>query len=233
MAIFNNPNPSREYERMMRRRTAAEAAMRMAAEPTWFHLGLSGDPTGRRDEPKQDVTKQFGLLKKSLKQIEAEPFGGGARTRIEKKINRLQKAGATKQALILEAEIRTRESLVRLKEWDYKVLPKTEIDKFKAGQERIMRTSYEIALKLHVDPLEAYVGNPKSGEAKDRIIPDNVLEKLEEAEERELFDNFAILWVEKVKDPIVLGCVDGCEDYFFIAEWGDDITFEQIVKGNK
>lgn len=186
------------------------------------------DATMLRTTTGQDTAKQFNLLKKSLKQIRAEPFGGDVRVRIEKKINRLENAGATKQALILEAEIRTRESLVRLQEWDYKVLPKAAIDKF---QKENTMTFTRDGLKLHVDQLEAYVGNPKSGEAKDRILPDDVLEKLEEAKERELFDSFAVLWAEKVKDPIVLGCVDGCEDYFFIAEWSDDITFEQITKG--
>lgn len=179
---------------------------------------------------KQDVVKQFGLIKKSLKQIEAESFDGNARRRIEDKINRLERAGATKQALILEAELTTKDSLIRLKEWDYKILPKTEINKF---QKENTMTLTKDGLKLHIDPLEAYIGNPNIGEAKDRIIPDNVLEKLEEAKERQLFDGFAVLWAEKVKDPILLGCVDGCTDYFFVAEWSDDISFEQIMKGTQ
>lgn len=183
-----------------------------------------------RPQAQMDVSKQFGLIKKSLKEIEAETFNGETRKRIEDKINRLQRAGATKQALILEAELTTRDSLVRLKEWDYKILLKSEIEKF---QKENTMTSTTDGLKLHTDPIEAYVGNPKTGEAKDRIIPDNVLEKLEEAEERQLFDDFVVLWAEKVKDPILLGCVYGCEDYFFVAEWGEDITFEQIKKGIK
>ncbi len=178
--------------------------------------------------PQPDATKQFGLIKKSLKKIKAEPFNGEVRKRIENKINKLQKVGATNQALILEVEITTRDSLMRLQEWDYKLLPKAEIGKF---QKENTVTMTRDGLELHIDPLETYIGNPKTGEAKDRIIPDDVLEKLETAKERELFDSFAILWAEKVKDPLVLGCVNGCEDYFFIAEWGTDITFEQITKG--
>lgn len=176
-------------------------------------------------------TKQFDKLKKSVKQIEAEPFTGEVRKNIESKIGRLQKAGATTQALILESELTTRDALIRLKEWDYKLLTKKTIDEFQKGQNKIMRSSYDIALKLHIDPLDKYCGNPQNGEAKDRIIPDNILDELETAKERELFDEVKVLWAEKVKDPILLGCVHGCEDYFFIAEWGDDITFEQITKG--
>lgn len=44
-------------------------------------------------------------------------------------------------------------------------------------------------------------------------------------------DTFSVLWVEKVKDPLLLGCIDGCKDFFLICEWGDDIKFDDIVKG--
>lgn len=175
-----------------------------------------------------DVSKRFGLIKKSLKQIEAEPFNGKVRKRVEGKINRLQNAGATKQALILKVELTTRDSLVRLKEWEYKILRKADIDRFESENKM---TATRDGLKLYIDLLEDYVGNPQVGEAKDRIIPDDVLDKLEEAKERQLFDSFVVLWAEKVPDPLLLGCVDGCEDYFFITEWGDDITFKQITQG--
>lgn len=92
-------------------------------------------------------------------------------------------------------------------------------------------TATKDGIKIHIDPLETYVGNPQSGEAKDRIIPDKVLDKLDEAKERKLFDTFSVLWVEKVKDPLLLGCIDGCKDFFLICEWGDDIKFDDIVKG--
>jgi len=172
--------------------------------------------------------KSFQILKKSVKEIETEPFESGARRRIEDKINRLQRAGATAQACILAQEIRTRESLVRLKDWDYKLLTKKTIEKFSTDNRMTLTRD---GLKVHIEPLDKYCGNPQVGEAKDRIIPDHILEKLEEANERELFDDFAVLYVEKVKDPLLLGIVEGCEDYFLIAEWGEDITFEQITKG--
>ena len=171
---------------------------------------------------------KFDQLKKSVEQIEAEPFESGARKRIEGKIGRLQKAGATAQALILEAELTTRDMLIRLKEWDYKLLTKKTIKKFESDNTMTLTRD---GLKVHIDPIEKYCGNPQVGEAKDRIIPDNILDSLETAKERELFDEYAILWAEKVKDPLLLGIVHGCEDYFFIAEWGTDITFEQITKG--
>ena len=172
--------------------------------------------------------EKFQALKKSVKEIEAEPFERGARKRIEDKINRLQSAGAVAQASILEQELRTRDSLIRLKEWDYRILTTEAIDKFQADNQM---TFTRDGLKVHIDPLEKYCGNPQVGEAKDRIMPDHILENLETAKARELFDDFTVLWVEKVKDPLLLGVVEGCKDYFFIAEWGEDVSFEQITKG--
>lgn len=179
--------------------------------------------------PTQTVPITLEPLKKSLKEIEAEPFDGEARKRIESKIVRLQKVGAISQALTLEIELQTRDSILRLKEWDYKILPQIAIKDFEAEHHNWDGIGGHAV--IHIDPLEKYCGNPQVGEAKDRIMPDEILEKLEEAKERELFDEFAILWAERVKDPLLLGIVNGCEDYFFIAEWGDDITFEQIMEG--
>lgn len=174
--------------------------------------------------------ENFTILKKSIKEIEAEPFENDARRRIEDKINRLQSAGAVAQACILEQELRTRSELIRLKEWDYKILTKEVIDKFQANNQM---TATRDGIKVHIDALDKYCGNPQVGEAKDRIMPDHILESLETAKARDLFDDFAVLWVEKVKDPLLLGIVEGCKDYFFIAEWGEDVSFEQISKGEK
>lgn len=201
-----------------------------APNPLMYAVAFGAGTFGGSPTSTISPTESFQTLKKSVKDIEAEPFESGARRRIEDKINRLQSAGAVAQACILAQELRTRESLVRLMEWDYKILTKETINKFQSENQM---TSTRDGLKVHIDPLDKYCGNPQVGEAKDRIIPDHILDKLEEANERELFDEVAVLWVEKVKDPLLLGIVEGCKDYFFIAEWGEDISFEQITKGER
>jgi len=216
-----------EYTRMREEAALHANPSRIYGNPWEDMMRLFTSMTSTESNP----TKEFEQLKKSVRKIEAEPFTFKVRQRIEAKINRLQSAGAVAQATILEQEISTRESLNRLKEWDYKVLPKKTLDEFTSQQTTRMRTSWADALQIHIDPIEKYCGNPKSGEAKNRIIPDNVLDKLEDAKERELFDEFQVLWAEKVKDPLLLGIVYGCEDYFLICEWGDDVTFDQIMKG--
>lgn len=200
-----------------------EMAMRQATP--WSNVSIFGPNTST---VRQDAIQQLTELKRSIKQIEAEPFTGEVRRKIENKINRLHNAGAVAQACVLEQELTLRDALIRLKEWDYKILTKETISKFESANRM---TFTQDGLKIHIDQIEKYIGNPQNGQAKDRIIPDEVLDKLEEAKEREAFDEFQVLWAEKVKDPLLLGSIHGCEDYFYICEWGNDITFEQIISG--
>ena len=195
------------------------------------YIPLFDTPHGMFEEAAKlpDGQQILVLLKKSLKDIEAEPFDGKVRQNILAKAGRLQKAGATAQAAILEAEVALRDSLTRLKDWDYKVLTKKAIEEYK--EKYFNWDGIQGHVDVHIDSLEVYQGNPEVGVAKDRIIPDAVLDKIEEANERKVFDKVQVLWVEKVVDPLLLGCVNGCEDYFFICEWGNDVIFDEIMKG--
>jgi hypothetical protein len=83
-------------------------------------------------------------------------------------------------------------------------------------------------------------------------IPNDVIEKVKEADERCIFDNFFILYYDidrvknifyskdfnkkaeakekeiieaekaKAKDPIIFGAIIGCTDLFYIADWEDE-----------
>ena len=174
--------------------------------------------------PVTNATHAFKQLARSIEKIEATPFTGAEKERLEMKITRLQAVGATRQAEILEKQLRLRQRLVALKDWDYPVLKQTTLEKFQAN-------NYRVIVRIH--DLEHYVGNVDAGDEKDRLIPDDVLDKIELAKERRLFDAFQVMWAEKVKDPIVFGVLDGCQDMFFVAEWDDDITFEQLLAGEQ
>ena len=85
-------------------------------------------------------------------------------------------------------------------------------------------------------------------------IPTNVIEKVKEADDTCLFDNFFILYYdpdkvqnifynrsiekkieeekEKQKDPIIFGAVCGITDLFYIADWEDDncsLTWDKLI----
>ena len=155
------------------------------------------------------------LIKKSIRQISVEAVGEEAQARVKAKIERLEKLGAVAQAESLRTDLRVRQKLMALTEWDYKVLP---YDAVKAYNHSIVN-SYTMI--VHIDPLERFSAG---------IMPDAVLDELEKAKERQVFDSFAVLSVEKKPDPLLLGQIDGCKDYFLIAEWGEDVSFDDLVK---
>lgn len=68
------------------------------------------------------------------------------------------------------------------------------------------------------------------------IPPQKVLDKVEEAQKIQCFDDMEIGKIESVneyKDPIVFGRVNGCPDRFFIAQWDDDVKIEDILEKNE
>lgn len=68
------------------------------------------------------------------------------------------------------------------------------------------------------------------------IPPVDVLEKLEKAQEMNCFDYFEVAKIEarvEVKDPIIFGCIKGCPDKFYVAQWDDDVKIQDILKENE
>lgn len=65
-----------------------------------------------------------------------------------------------------------------------------------------------------------------------KVPPPHVLSRLEEAINENCFDSFevaTIQWIKEIKDPIVFGRIEGCDDRFFIAQWDDDVSIEEIL----
>lgn len=65
-----------------------------------------------------------------------------------------------------------------------------------------------------------------------KVPPDKVLDKLEAAQNTGIFDSFEVAyieWVKEVKDPIIFGRINGCDDRFFISQWDDDVKVEDII----
>ncbi len=63
-----------------------------------------------------------------------------------------------------------------------------------------------------------------------RLPPDHVLESLKKAQDSKIFDTFHVAYIVKVKDPILFAKIKVFPNlYFFIDQWGDDVTFEEIL----
>ena len=65
-----------------------------------------------------------------------------------------------------------------------------------------------------------------------QLPPENVLDALEQAQEDKCFDGFEVAkieWINEVKDPILFGVIEGCPDKFFISQWDDDVSIEDLL----
>lgn len=207
---------------------------RMAATLTQGMAPVSIPPSEFYRSPSNIETRNpegtLALIKKSIKEIKAEAVSEEAQGRVRAKIGRLLDLGAQAQAGILETELQVRVKLMRVQEWDYKVLPYEAIEEYVEVNKNWDGIGGHY--KVHIDLLENYCGTAIDEETKDKIMPDNVLDKVEEAKGRQVFDTISVLWVEKVKDPLLLGSIEGCKDYFLITEWGNDVSFDEIMKDN-
>lgn len=61
------------------------------------------------------------------------------------------------------------------------------------------------------------------------VPPAKALQALKDARKKEIFDEFTIASVSKVPDPLLLGRLNGSEDRYFLAQWGDDIALDDII----
>ncbi len=67
----------------------------------------------------------------------------------------------------------------------------------------------------------------------EKTPPDSVLASMEAAVEKKCFDSFEVAHIERVKDPIIFGKIKGCADSFYIDQWDNDVTIEEILGPNE
>ena len=68
------------------------------------------------------------------------------------------------------------------------------------------------------------------------VPPESVLDRIEEAIKLACFDYFEIGKIEsrkETKDPIIFGRITNCNDRFFVGQWDNDVTIEQILNDNE
>lgn len=62
--------------------------------------------------------------------------------------------------------------------------------------------------------------------------PADVIQKVKEAKAHDIFDSLEVADIESVVeyvDPIIFGRIHGCDDRFYIAQWGDDVNIDDIL----
>lgn len=105
----------------------------------------------------------------------------------------------------------------------YRVVKPADVEKF--NKELFERTKNPLDFThqvLSFTPVEHYSGVP----------PQEVLDKVREAKERNCFDNFEVAHIEtvqKIPDPIIFGRINGSDLRFAIAQWDDDVKVEDLI----
>lgn len=135
-------------------------------------------------------------------------------------IERLEKAGLTGMAKTIK-KLKEKKSKMLIAYENYRYV---RPEKFQEFNDRLRKETFKdyTYSRLRFTPLETY----------GKVPPMNVIELIEQANERGCFDKFEVADIESVTelpDPIVFGVIEGCSDKFFISQWDDDVKIEDIL----
>lgn len=61
------------------------------------------------------------------------------------------------------------------------------------------------------------------------IPPLNILRKFKDEKLKKIFDYFTVASVNAIKDPLLLGRVEGSQSRFFLGQWGNDVSLDDII----
>lgn len=154
-------------------------------------------------------------------------------------LEELKELGFDTAAKDLDEKTKLRRRLMLAYE-NYKVLTPEALEAFqielKNKSEKIYRDGKRVAKidrsRYQTIKYDRVRFRPLSGYPE--VPPVEVLEKVKQAKRTEIFDSFEVADVESVEereDPIIFGLIKGCPDRFFIAQWDNDLKFEDMVKG--
>lgn len=140
---------------------------------------------------------------------------------------RLEKLGFKAAASELAILVKRKHNLMIAYE-NYRFVTPANIEKFNAALKKKTGKHLDDAWKqtyqvLAFTPIENY----------EKVPPEDVLQKLEMAQERKCFDNYEIAHIKEVKDPLLFGLVDGTANKFFIAQWDNDVSIDDLLKANE
>ena len=158
---------------------------------------------------------------------------------VQQKQSLLEEAGFTKAAELVVAKTTLARKLALAYE-HYRYVTQKQVDEFNrkimAETNRPTRTgdlqydSYGGYITHVADQLVFEAANKYKG-----MPPTDVLEAVKEAKTRGVFDGYLVASIQPVAtavkrpDPIVFGRVNGCDDYFYIAQWGNDVKLSDII----
>ena len=146
---------------------------------------------------------------------------------VAEKVAYLKSLGLTMVAEIIEDTVsltdKLHEAYAR-----YRYLTPSAIERFqrKLAAETQIDHGVTTYTRLRFTRLESY---PK-------LPPDEVLVAVEQAKRSQCFDYFEVADLEtvtQVPDPLLLGCITNCADKFFITQWDQDVTIQDLLQGDE
>jgi len=204
-------------------------AMMLNVSPMYGSYGSSG----KSEEQKNKVgVKVLNKIKAAAKEMTVTEKDGELAI---SKADEYRALGLESMARIVEVKSNRILREMGISAAGYKRINRSELDKFQKELEEISDMTSK--RRLLETPLNRYVGQNTERvegqavmEVELGVPPQDVLDKLKIARDAKLFDDFAVLHIQRVPDPILCGKINESNDLYFIAEWGDDVKLSDIVK---
>lgn len=164
------------------------------------------------DDPQKAIIC-LNLIKKGLKPNEKKQYKEMAEKIFEEAL-KYEKVGQKAVVADLEKLLTKNLKLAAIQVSKYnKIVTEEQIDEY--------RNALPSNRQLVIDDLAEF----------EKPIPKSVTKKVNAAKELQVFDSFRVFWIREVKDPIIFGIVNEEPDkYFFVDEWDDDISVEDLLK---
>ena len=147
--------------------------------------------------------------------------------------NQLDKLGFKKAS----QELKDKQELQRKMTLAYEHFRYVRQDKIDIYNERLKKQTLKKQGKKGVDLYHDYDKLTFTPIAEyGTIPPQEVLDRVEQAQKIGCFDTFEVCKIEGVheyKDPIIFGRITDCPDRFFIGQWDNDIKIEDILDNNE
>lgn len=142
-------------------------------------------------------------------------------------VEQLEKRGFTKAAKDLKDLLDRKRKLMLAYEY-YKFITPSNVARFNLQLRAKTGTNMDDAWAMQYKMLDFVgIGN------YEKVPPESVLQNLEIAQDRKCFDSFEVAYIKDVKDPLLFGRIARCPNRFFIDQWDDDVTIDQLISANE
>lgn len=85
------------------------------------------------------------------------------------------------------------------------------------------------SMKTEPGTIGNYLWNEVRIENYNALPPEPVLNRLKDDQVLKCFDYYTIASVNEVRDPLLLGRINESNDRYFVAQWGEDVSLDDVI----